>query len=208
MSDPDALSYPEVLSRIGGLAEVLADHDDPSVAATATELLDWIDAFHRDGLGRLVEMIRAWRGEIFLDSAEQDDVVGVLLGAYGLGDSQGVQATAGDLVAAALDQVRPLVESHGGSVEVASVRDGVVQVRMGGTCDGCPSASATLVYGVEAALREHWVHFRKLEVVDPPATGADPDKAALVCVTVPAPTPPPAQWQAVELRRPTGDRDR
>ena len=128
MSDPDALPYPEVLSRIGGLAEELAAH--PDVGAEVVELLDWVDAFHREGLGRLVEMIRAWRGEIFLDSAEQDEVVGVLLGAYGLGDSQGVQASAADLVAAALEQVRPLVESHGGSLEVTSIRDGVVQVRL------------------------------------------------------------------------------
>jgi len=201
VSTGEAVPYAEVLGRISELAEELAGHDDPAIAASVTELLDWIDAFHRDGLGRLVEMIRAWRGEIFLDTAEQDEVVGLLLGAYGLGDAHAVQAEASDLVAAALEQVRPLVESHGGSIEVASVRDGTVQVRLSGTCDGCPSAAATLVYGVEAALREGWIHFRRLEVVDP-LSAPDPEKADLVCVTV----APPARWQAVELRGTTDDR--
>jgi len=195
VSGDEAIPYAEVLVRIGELAETLAGHDDPAVAADVTELLDWIDAFHRDGLGRLVEMIRAWRGEVFLDSVDQDEVVGLLLGAYGLGERREVQADASAAVASALEQVRPLVESHGGAIEVESVRDGVVQVRMLGTCDGCPSSEATLVYGVEAALREQWINFRRLELLDPPTT-LDPEKADLTCVTV----PPPASWTAVELR--------
>lgn len=195
MTAEEAIPYADVLGRIGELAESLTNHPDPAVAAETVELLDWIDAFHRDGLGRLVEMIRAWRGEIFLDSVDQDEVVGLLLGAYGLGEGRDAQDMASTAVAAALEQVRPVVESHGGAIEVESIRDGVVRLHMSGTCDGCPSSDATLVYGVEAALREHWAHFRRLEVVDPPAA-TDPAKADLVCVTV----EPPASWVAVELR--------
>jgi Fe-S cluster biogenesis protein NfuA len=76
------------------------------------------------------------------------------------------------------------VESHGGSLEVAEIVDGVVKVRMMGTCDGCPSSSATLTYGVEEALRKHWPDFRRLEQVDA-ATEVDEEKADLVCVTEP-----------------------
>ncbi len=195
MSGDEALPYAAVLERIGELASALATNEDPGVTAQVAELLDWIDAFHRDGLGRLVEMIRAWRGEIFLDTAGQDELVGLLLGAYGLGEAGDGQAATTVAVATALEQVRPVVESHGGAIEVASVRDGVVQVRMTGTCDGCPSSAATLVYGVEAALREHWIHFRRLEVVDAPAA-ADPEKAELVCVTVTR----QVTWAPVELR--------
>ncbi|HEX3566563.1 MAG TPA: NifU family protein, partial [Acidimicrobiales bacterium] len=151
----DDLSYQEVLGRIGELAEVLTSHPDPRVADQVTELLDWVDAFHRDGLGRLVEMIRSWRGEIFLESVSADEVVGTFLAAYGLGEATDTVAEATAAVEAALLQVRPLVESHGGDIEVVSVVDGVVSVRMKGTCDGCPSSSATLTYGVEQALREH-----------------------------------------------------
>jgi Fe-S cluster biogenesis protein NfuA len=199
----DELSYPGVLARIGELAEQLTQHPDRQVAEQVTELLDWVDAFHRDGLGRLVEMIRSWRGEIFLESVSADELVGTFLGAYGLGEGVATVADATAAVEAALEQVRPLVESHGGAIEVVSVVDGVVQVRMKGTCDGCPSSEATLTYGVEQALRDHWTHFRRLELVD--ATDeVDPAKADLTCVAVPdaVPAPQPAllQIRGHELR--------
>ncbi len=78
----------EVLERIASLAEELIGH--PDVGPEVAELLDWVDAFHREGIGRLVEMIRAWRGEIFLEAVAADDVAGLLLSAYGLpGDDAG-----------------------------------------------------------------------------------------------------------------------
>ncbi len=183
-TDPDDISYVEAWARISQLADELLDHPDQGVVHQVEELLDWVDAFHRDGLGRLVEMVRVWRGELFLDSVASNEVTGTMLAAYGLGEGRGLEAEASAAVDAALDDVRPLVESHGGALEVASVKDGVVALRMLGTCDGCPSSSATLTYGVEAALREHWPHFRRLELLDPPSE-VDPDKAELECLTVP-----------------------
>ncbi len=192
----EELSYQEVLGRIGELAEELTQHPDPRVVDQVSELLDWVDAFHRDGLGRLVEMIRSWRGEIFLESVSADDVVGTFLAAYGLGEGVETAAEATAAVEAALLQVRPLVESHGGDIEVITVVDGVVSVRMKGTCDGCPSSAATLTYGVEQALRDNWTNFRRLELVDA-SEEVDPTKADLTCVTVPdvAPAPQPALLQ-------------
>jgi Fe-S cluster biogenesis protein NfuA len=187
----DDLTYAEVLGRIGELAEELTQLPNRDIADQVAELLDWIDAFHRDGLGRLVEMIRSWRGEIFLESVSADEVVGTFLNAYGLGEGGETTAEATASVESALEQVRPLVESHGGEIEVVSVADGVVKVRMKGTCDGCPSSSATLTYGVEQALKDNWTHFRRLELVD--ATDqVDPAKADLTCVTVPEPIAAPS----------------
>ncbi|MBW3627136.1 MAG: NifU family protein [Actinobacteria bacterium] len=183
-TDPDDISYVEAWARISELADELLAHPDQTVVTQAEELLDWVDAFHRDGLGRLVEMVRGWRGELFLDSVANNEITGTMLAAYGLGEGRDVEAEASAAVDAALDDVRPLVESHGGALEVASVKDGVVALRMLGTCDGCPSSSATLTYGVEAALRDHWPHFRRLELLDPPSD-VDPDKADLECLTVP-----------------------
>ncbi len=183
-TDPDDISYVEAWARISELAHELLSHPDQEVVGQVEELLDWVDAFHRDGLGRLVEMVRVWRGELFLDSVANNEVTGTMLAAYGLGEGGEVEAEASAAVDAALDEVRPLVESHGGALEVESVKDGVVALRMLGTCDGCPSSSATLTYGVEAALRQHWPNFRRLQLLDPPRE-VDPDKADLECLTVP-----------------------
>ena len=166
-TEVDQIPYGEVMFRVGELAETLLSHPDPSVRDQVEELLDWIDVFHREGLGRLVEMIRSWRGEIFLESVARDDITGTFLATYDLGEVPDLAAEAEEAVAAALEEVRPFVESHGGTIAVDSIVDGVVKVRMLGSCDGCPSSTATLTGGVERALREHWPNFRRLEVVDP-----------------------------------------
>lgn len=201
-TDPNNISYVEAWARISQLADELLAHPDQGVVREVEELLDWVDAFHRDGLGRLVEMVRVWRGELFLDSVATNEVAGTMLAVYGLGEGRELEADASAAVDAALDDVRPLVESHGGALEVASVKDGVVALRMLGTCDGCPSSSATLTHGVEAALREHWPHFRRLELLDPPSE-VDPEKAELECLTVPGDaraTGGPEQVAMVQIR--------
>ncbi len=184
-SQGQELAYHEVPYRISELAQELMNHPDQAVADQVTELLEWYDAFHRDGLGQLVDMIRNWRGDIFLESVARDAVAGTLLDFYDLGESPDAKAEAEQAVAAAMEEVRPVVESHGGYLEVASIADGVVKVRLKGTCDGCPSSSATLTYGVEEALRKHWPQFRRLEQIDA-AEEIDESKADLTCVTAPA----------------------
>ena len=166
-TDVEHMPYAEVMMRVGELAEELLSHPDPAVARKVEEMLDWVDAFHREGLGRLVEMIRSWRGEIFLESVARDEVTGTFLATYDLGELPAADTGAADAVAEALEEIRPYVESHGGTISVDSILDGVVKVRMLGSCDGCPSSAATLTVGVEQALREHWPNFRRLEVIDP-----------------------------------------
>ncbi|MHC4880367.1 MAG: NifU family protein [Planctomycetota bacterium] len=51
------------------------------------------------------------------------------------------------------DEIAPSVASHGGSIRVVDVKDNVVLLEMGGGCQGCSSATATLKFGVEAAIR-------------------------------------------------------
>lgn len=176
--DIETLAYEDVMPRVGELFDELMTHPDAAVRDRVEEMMDLFDAFHREGLGRLVEMIRAWRGEIFLESVSRDDVTGYFLNAYDLGEApdEREQAAAYEAVDAALEELRPMIESHGGMITVEDVKDGVVKVQMLGSCDGCPSSSATLTGGLEEALRRHWPNFRRLEVVEP---GAEEAPAAL-----------------------------
>lgn len=177
MSDVEQLGYTDIMPRVGELADELLNHPDVRVREQIGELLDWVDVFHREGLGRLVEMIRAWRGEIFLEAVARDEIAGPFLGTYDLGEGidEREQLEAEEAVIAALEELRPFVESHGGTIALDSIRDGVVTVQMLGSCDGCPSSSATLTGGVEEALRRLWPNFRRLEVVDPNAEEAAED---------------------------------
>jgi Fe-S cluster biogenesis protein NfuA len=54
----------------------------------------------------------------------------------------------------ALDDVRPYLGSHGGDVELVAVEEGVARVRLGGTCNGCPSSSVTLRNAIEEAIMQ------------------------------------------------------
>lgn len=200
-SDEEQLSYREAWEHIAELADGLANHPDAKVADRVLELLDWVDAVHRDGLGRMIEMIRAWRGEIFLESLARDEITGTMLNAYDLGEGLDLEAEAerDKAIEAAMAEIRPLVESHGGDIEIVSVVDGVVSVRMHGTCNGCASSSATLTYGLEAALKTHWPSFRRLEEVDVP-TEVNPETVDLECVTAPASAVPEPQAPLLQIR--------
>ncbi|MEJ7716430.1 MAG: NifU family protein [Thermoleophilaceae bacterium] len=57
-------------------------------------------------------------------------------------------------VVGALEGVRPYLESHGGNVELVAVEDGVVRVRLEGSCDGCPSSAMTLKLAIEEAVHK------------------------------------------------------
>ncbi len=169
--DVETLPYDQVMPRVGELFDELMTHPDAAVRDRVEEMMDLFDAFHREGHGRLVEMIRAWRGEIFLDSVANDDITGYFLSAYDFGEAPDDRdaAAAADAVDAAMEELRPMIESHGGMITVEEIKDGVVKLQMMGSCDGCPSSTATLTGGLEEALRRHWPNFRRLEVIEPAA---------------------------------------
>ncbi len=55
-----------------------------------------------------------------------------------------------------IDLLRPVVQADGGDIEFVNLApDGVVQVRMHGSCLGCPSAEITLAAGIERNLKDH-----------------------------------------------------
>jgi Fe-S cluster biogenesis protein NfuA len=52
-------------------------------------------------------------------------------------------------------RVRPAVAGDGGDIIFRGFREGVVYLRMQGSCSGCPSSTATLKYGIENMLRHY-----------------------------------------------------
>jgi NFU1 iron-sulfur cluster scaffold homolog, mitochondrial len=47
------------------------------------------------------------------------------------------------------DYIRPAVEQDGGAITYHSFQDGIVKVRLQGSCSGCPSSMVTLKSGIE-----------------------------------------------------------
>jgi Fe-S cluster biogenesis protein NfuA len=54
----------------------------------------------------------------------------------------------------ALNKIRPSLRADGGNVELVSVEDGVVKVRLTGACGGCPMSQMTLKLGIERLLKK------------------------------------------------------
>jgi Fe-S cluster biogenesis protein NfuA len=65
----------------------------------------------------------------------------------------------------ALDEIRPMLALHAGNVELVGVADGVVSVRLLGTCRGCPLADLTLKAGIEDHLKSRVEGVRAVEAV-------------------------------------------
>jgi Fe-S cluster biogenesis protein NfuA len=55
----------------------------------------------------------------------------------------------------ALDKIRPMLMADGGNVELVDVTaDGVVKLKLTGSCGCCPMSQMTLKSGVERIIRQ------------------------------------------------------
>ena len=52
-------------------------------------------------------------------------------------------------------RIRPAVAGDGGDIIFRGYRDGVVSLKMQGSCAGCPSSTATLKHGIENMLKHY-----------------------------------------------------
>lgn len=53
-----------------------------------------------------------------------------------------------------LESLRPSLLADGGNVELVSVDDGIIKLRLVGACSSCSSSLITLKMGIERALKK------------------------------------------------------
>ena len=68
-------------------------------------------------------------------------------------------------VEAAIDKIRPMLQADGGDVELISVENGIVKVRLKGACAGCPMSQMTLKNGIERVLKQQIPEIKSVESV-------------------------------------------
>ena len=157
-AEAEEMEVDDVIVRMGELIDELSTIEDSPVKEKVFELLDWVDAFHREGVVRVAGLLPLEA----LDSLREDPLIARLFDTYLEEEEQSEDLQAE--LEEALDEIRPYLHSHGGEMEVLGVAHGVVRLRLMGSCHGCPSSTATLTQGVEAILKERWSGFRKIEV--------------------------------------------
>jgi Fe-S cluster biogenesis protein NfuA/nitrite reductase/ring-hydroxylating ferredoxin subunit len=138
------------VAKLEALLEGVESLEDPVARDKATAVVQALVELYGAGLERIVSEIaeRDGGGEL-ADAMAGDELVSHLLLLH---DLHPVPLEA--RVLGALEEVRPYLESHGGDVELLGVEDGVVRLRMEGTCSGCPSSSATLKLAIEEAIHK------------------------------------------------------
>ncbi len=158
---PDEFQH--LLEWLGAGIERMEEIEDEKTREEVFALLEGIDVLHRQGLGRILELVGSLAGQQTVERVSRDPVVRTLLEMYDL-----PEADERTQVERALEPVYPYFQSHGGKLEVLGVEDGRVRVRLSGSCEGCPGTETTLKRVVEEALREGFPGFRELVAEEPP----------------------------------------
>jgi Fe-S cluster biogenesis protein NfuA/nitrite reductase/ring-hydroxylating ferredoxin subunit len=155
-SDPDAL-----VRRVEELVERLDAIDDLAARETAERLLGAMMELYGEGLERILRALDGGGPAAagVREAVVGDGVVASLLLIHGL-----YPIDLETRVRGALDEVRPYMRSHGGDVELVSLGDGVVRLRLEGSCDGCPSSAQTLELAIRRALEEAAPDLEGIEV--------------------------------------------
>jgi len=65
-----------------------------------------------------------------------------------------------------LETLRPQLMQDGGNVELVDIEDGIVKLRLIGSCSSCSSSTMTLKMGIERALKKAVPMVRCIESVE------------------------------------------
>jgi nitrite reductase/ring-hydroxylating ferredoxin subunit/Fe-S cluster biogenesis protein NfuA len=138
---------------------------------TVQALKSAIEALHKEAMRRLIRALKDDPSAgVRLREALGDPVVYGVLRFHGL-----VKVPLSERVHRALEEVRPLLAGHGGGVELVALNPpDTVELRLTGSCHGCPSSGQTLSEGVERAIRTHCpeiVHIHQVSRAAPEARG-------------------------------------
>jgi len=69
-------------------------------------------------------------------------------------------------VESVLETLRPQLMQDGGNVELVDIDDGIVRLRLVGSCSSCSSSIMTLKMGIERALKKAIPMVRCIEAIE------------------------------------------
>ena len=136
----------QLIARVQELTGRLEHLEDAQCRELTEELTGAVVQMYGAGLERIVELIEDEETRARLAA---DDLVAGLLMIHDL-----YPVPLEERVVQALDTVRPYMESHGGNVELLGIEDGIVKLRLEGSCKSCRASSSTLELAVQQALQQ------------------------------------------------------
>ncbi len=186
-----------VADRVEVLMGEIGREAAPAVRDKCDELVRSLMDLYGAGLGRLLEIVAgspspvanpaaaaspgtaansatpadarlAGMPEELIERLADDDLVASLLVLHGLHPWNLERR-----IDRALARVRPFLGTHAGDVHLLGVQDGVVRLRLAGSCNGCPSSAVTMELSIRTAILE-----AAPEVTDIQVEGLAPEAAA------------------------------
>jgi Fe-S cluster biogenesis protein NfuA len=169
--------FRDQMQRLEALVHTAEQWNDSAARDTARELVQALLEVHGTALSSVCDILTQSGdlGRAALEACAAHPVVRPVLLLHGLHPSD-----APTRIGEALVKVRPLLHGHGGDVELLGFDDGVVRLRLKGSCDGCPSSSETLRNAVEAAILDAAPEVERIVV-----EGNEPPRPALGLVSLP-----------------------
>jgi Fe-S cluster biogenesis protein NfuA/nitrite reductase/ring-hydroxylating ferredoxin subunit len=151
----------QLVNRVQELQSRLEDLGQSVPRELADQLVSTVVQMYGAGLERILAALfeSGPEGERIAGSLADDPLVATLLLIHDLHPVPLEQR-----VQAALDSVRPYMESHGGNVELLSLEHGVARIHLRGSCSDCSASSVTLELAIKQALEEMAPDLEGLEV--------------------------------------------
>ncbi len=152
----------EQSQHIQELIEQIETLPDGKTRQMMQECIQEILGFYGNGLERILKIISNGNSiaakDIYNDLIEDSFVNGLLL----IHDLHPLDLKT--RLYNALEKVKPYMDSHGGSVEIVSLENGIAKLKLAGSCNGCASSSSTLELGIKQAIEENCPDLLGLEV--------------------------------------------
>ncbi len=145
-TSPDGLAR-EIVERVEGTLAAVEEINDPGAREAAMDVAQALLDMYGEGLSRIVTVLAEHDDGSVAARLSEDELASHLLLLHGLHP-----VPVEERVRGALAGVLPYLESHGGDVELLGVSEGVVHLRLQGSCAGCPSSSMTLKLAIEDAI--------------------------------------------------------
>jgi Fe-S cluster biogenesis protein NfuA/nitrite reductase/ring-hydroxylating ferredoxin subunit len=151
----------QLLERVQELQAELESVDNSPTRDLAEELVSAVVQMYGAGLERIVSTVvgAGEDGARLATSLTEDPLVAMLLLIHDLHP-----VPLEDRVRAALDSVRPYMESHGGGVELLGLENGIARIFLRGSCSDCSASSVTLELAIKQALEDAAPDLEGLEV--------------------------------------------
>jgi Fe-S cluster biogenesis protein NfuA len=145
----DSRDFREDMQRIGNLVQEIESSADPAVRAITKTLMQSLMDLHGAAIEKALDIVAdsGEQGMAIIDRLGRDPLVGSVLILYGL-HPEDLETR----VVKAVDKARPQLRKQGCEVELVSVNDGAIRLRVETGSHTCGSTAKTLQATLEGTM--------------------------------------------------------